>query len=83
MEILLVDKQETSYMKSVTFSHEGQEYNALLFWDSCDGYDLRFQDEQGYEIDAPSWAIEWDDSQQYGAESLEYTLDSLTDEVNA
>ena len=83
MEILLMDKQETSWMKLVIFSHEGQEYTALLSWDSYDGYDLRFQDKQGNEIPAPSWANEWDDSHQYGAESLEYTLDSLTDEVSA
>jgi hypothetical protein len=76
MEIKGVSKEETAYDKEITISYEGQEYQVVLHWDKWDGYDLRF-----INSDTPEWAIRWEDSQQYGAESLEYTLDGLTDEV--
>jgi hypothetical protein len=76
MEIKGVSKEETAYDKEMTISYEGQEYQVVLHWDKWDGYDLRF-----INSDTPEWVSEWEDSQQYGGESLEYTLDGLTDEV--
>jgi hypothetical protein len=51
----------------------------LLHWDSYDGYELNFLD-GGTFIPNPEWASEWQENPQY-EESLECTLDGLTDEV--
>lgn len=75
-----VTKEETAWDKQITFEREGVEYSVLLHWDSYDGYDLNFLDDRRF-IPNPEWVNEWQDSQQYGAESLEYTLDCLTEKV--
>jgi hypothetical protein len=80
MEIKGVTKEETAYDKRITFEREGVEYSVLLHWDSYDGYELNFLDGRNF-TDAPDWVAEWEDSQQYGEESLEYILDSLSEEV--
>jgi hypothetical protein len=80
MEIKGVTKEQTAYDKRITFEREGVEYSVLLHWDSYDGYELHFLDGRNFIAD-PEWAVQWQDSQQYGEESLEYTLDSLTEEV--
>ena len=82
-----VTKEDTAYDKNITFEREGVEYSVLLHWDSYDGYDLQFLGDRKFIdapewakiIDAPEWASEWQDID--GAESLEYILDGLTDEV--
>jgi hypothetical protein len=51
-----------------------------LHWDTYDGYDLQFLDGKNYIAD-PDWVSEWQEDEQSGAESLEYILDGLTDEV--
>jgi 2,4-dienoyl-CoA reductase-like NADH-dependent reductase (Old Yellow Enzyme family) len=51
-----------------------------LRWDSYDGYDLQFLDGRKFIAD-PEWVSEWQEDEQSGAESLEYILDGLTDEV--
>jgi hypothetical protein len=76
IEIKGITKEETAYDKEITFTYEGEEYAVRLHWDKWDGYDLTFND-----IEEPEWVSKWHDSQQYGEESLEYTLDGLTDEV--
>jgi len=75
-----ITKEDTAYDKRITFEREGVEYSVLLHWDSYDGYDLQFLDGRKF-ISDPEWASEWQDSQQYGEESLEYTLDSMTEDV--
>ena len=75
-----VTKEDTAWDKYITFEREGVEYSVLLHWDSYDGYDLNFLDGRNF-IPDPEWTSEWQDAQLYGAESLEYTLDGLTDEV--
>lgn len=80
MEIKGVTKEETAYDKRITFEREGVEYSVLLHWDSYDGYELNFLDGRTF-IPDPDWASDWQDSQQYGQESLEYTLDGLTDQI--
>ena len=72
-----ITKEDTAYDKNITFEREGVEYSVLLHWDAYDGYDLQFLDGKNYIAD-PEWASEWQDT---GAESLEYILDGLTDEV--
>jgi hypothetical protein len=72
-----VTKEDTAYDKRITFEREGVEHSVLLHWDAYDGYDLQFLDGKNF-IPDPEWASEWQDT---GAESLEYILDGLTDEV--
>jgi hypothetical protein len=76
IEIKGVTKEEVAFDKYIQFTYEGESYSVLLHWDKWDGYDLTF-----IEVAEPKWVSEWEDSQQYGGESLEYTLDGLTDEV--
>ena len=75
-----ITKEETAWDKRITFEREGVEYSVLLHWDSYEGYNLNFLDGKSF-IPNPEWVGEWQDSQQYGAESLEYTLDGLTEET--
>ena len=75
IEIKTSSKENTAWDKRITFTHEGETYEVLLHWDNNDGYSLYFFDQV-----SPDWADEWEDNQQYGAESLEYVLDSLTEE---
>jgi len=72
-----ITKEDTAYDKRITFEREGVEYSVLLHWDAYDGYDLQFLDGKNF-ISDPEWASEWQDTD---AESLEYILDGLTDEV--
>jgi hypothetical protein len=75
-----VTKEDTAYDKRITFEREGVEHSVLLHWDAYDGYDLQFLDGRKFIAD-PDWVSEWQEDEQGGAESLEYILDGLTDEV--
>jgi len=75
-----VTKEDTAYDKRITFEREGVEHSVLLHWDAYDGYDLQFLDGKKY-IPDPEWVDEWREAEQNGAESIEYILDGLTDEV--
>ena len=79
MEIKSVTKEETSYDKWIRFEYQGQEYSVLLHWDKWDGFDLTFTelDFTRKWIDAPDWAITWDENNE---DSLGYTLEQLSDE---
>ena len=79
MKINSVTKEETSYDKWIRFEYQGQEYSVLLHWDKWDGFDLTFTelDFTRKWIDAPDWAITWDESNE---DSLGYTLEQLSDE---
>jgi hypothetical protein len=68
-----VSKEEVSYVKEMTITYDGQQYEVLLRWDKWDGYELDF-----INSDDPAWAVEWEDNNE---ESLAFTLDGLTDEV--
>jgi hypothetical protein len=73
-----VTKQDTGWTKEITLEREGETYLATLYWSSSDGYDLVFKNKTNQ---TPKWVNDWEDSQQYGGESLEYTLDCLTEDV--
>jgi hypothetical protein len=73
-----ITKEDTGWTKEITFEREGKTYLATLYWSNSDGYDLVFKNKTNQ---TPKWVEEWEDSQQYGEESLEYTLDCLTEEV--
>ena len=78
--IKVVTKEDTAYDKRIIFEREGVEHSVLLHWDTYGGYDLQFLDGKNYIAD-PDWVSEWQEAEQSGAESLEYILDGLTDEV--
>ena len=67
-------KEITGWTKEIRLERDGETYLASLYWSNADGYDLVFRTNP-----IPKWVGEWQDSQQYGAESLEYTLDCLTE----
>jgi hypothetical protein len=79
IEIKTATTENTAWDRRITFTRERQTYSVLLHWDAYEGYELQFLDGRKF-IPAPDWANNWDDSQQYGIESLEYTLDSLAEE---
>ena len=80
MKVNSVTKEETSYDKWIVFEYEGEEYSVLLHWERGDGFDVTFTEvgETHNWIDAPDWAIIWDENNE---DSLGYTLDKLTDEA--
>lgn len=80
IEVQSASKEETAFDKRITFERDGVEYSVLLHWDAYDGYDLKFLDGRNF-IPAPSWVTEWEESQQFGAESFEYFIDSLSEDV--
>jgi len=72
-----ITKEDTGWTKEITLEREGETYLVTLYWSSSDGYDLVFNNLISY----PDWVNEWQDAQLYGEESLEYTLDSMTEDV--
>jgi len=80
IEIKGMTKEETAYDKYVQFTYQGEDYSVLLHWDKWDGFDITFTDTVNtrHWIDAPDWAITWD---EINDDSLSYTLDQLSDEV--
>jgi hypothetical protein len=75
-----VSKEDTAFDKRITFERDGVEYSVLLHWDAYDGYDLKFLGGRAF-IPKPDWVTEWEESQQFGADSFEYFLDSLSEEA--
>jgi hypothetical protein len=71
-----ISKEDTGWTKEITLEREGKTYLATLYWSSTDGYDLVFKTNP-----TPKWVEEWEINYQGGEDSLEYTLDCLTDEV--
>lgn len=71
-------KEDTGWTKEITFEREGETYLATLYWSREDGYDLVFKSKTNR---TPDWVFDWQDRQQHGEESLEYTLDCLTEDV--
>ena len=75
MKVYALDYELTGFRKTLEIEHEGKIYYADLIYDSNDGYDLSFRDQNKNAIEMPEWAVEWEDKQQYGLDSLEYKLD--------
>lgn len=67
----------TGWKKKVTITFDNKDYKATLYWDEHDGYELVFP----HQNTKPEWAIEWEDKQQYGGNSLEYTLDCIIEDM--
>jgi hypothetical protein len=68
-----VTKEETAYTKSMTLTHEGEQYEVLLHWNNWDGYEIDF-----IGSNEPEWAINWEENNE---QSLAFVLDDLTEEV--
>lgn len=80
IEINNITKEETAYDKYIQFTYEGDVYSVLLHWDKWDGFDITFTEVGNSRnwIDAPDWAITWDENNE---DSLGYTLECLSDEA--
>jgi hypothetical protein len=76
LKISGVSKVEKSYEKQITFTRGEETYYAALYWESNDGFELVFVNSRGEGVDTPEWAINWEEEE---IESLEFTLDDLTD----
>ena len=75
-----VSEEITGWKRYISFTYEGNQYEAALYWDS-EGYELIFISENGITYkgfyDAPKWAEEWDES-DHNSMYLNYYLDDLT-----
>jgi len=66
---------ETGWKRVINFTHEGNEYEVLLFWDEFQGYELIWRSENGEFISkTPEWAVNWDENAHEGM-TLEWYLD--------
>lgn len=75
MKVNCTSKEIQSFVKELEIEHEGEIYRATITYDTYSGYELAFYDKEGKGTSWPEWALEWEDKQQYGGDSLEYQLD--------
>jgi hypothetical protein len=65
-DVIVLSEGVTGWERRLLITHEDMSYNATLFWDNHDGYELIFRD-----IDYPEWAQDYDlmelDNQTWGA----------------
>jgi len=75
MKVTLKDNEINSYVLTVKVEVEGKEYIADLSYNTYDGYEVTFLDDNGRRVDYPQWAIDYENNSQ-GADSLGYWLES-------
>jgi len=75
MKVTLKDNEINSYVLTVKVEVEGKEYIADLSYDTYDGYEVIFLDDNGRRVTYPQWAIDYENNLQ-GADSLGYWLES-------
>jgi hypothetical protein len=75
MKVTLKDNEINSYVLTVKVEVEGKEYIADLSYNTYDGYEVTFLDDNGRKIAYPQWAIDYENNSQ-GADSLGYWLES-------
>jgi len=74
--------EETGWKRVINFTHEGNEYEVLLFWDEFQGYELIWRSENDLFISTtPLWAQFWNEELHEGM-SLEWYLDAQSEGVN-
>jgi hypothetical protein len=79
MKIKCVDKEITSYIKSIEIEVEGEVYRADLTFDNYGGYTLQFISNEGKLIESPQWAQDYEQQIKPGQwRSLEYDLDDAS-----
>ena len=76
MKVTLRDKEIMSYVLSVNIEAEGKEYTADIAYDTYDGYEVSFLDEQHKRITSPEWAKKYEE-ENYEGDSLGYWLESM------
>jgi hypothetical protein len=76
MKVNLVIKTVFSWVKHLKIEVEGVIYNARLYWDTHDGFDLSFYDSEGKPIVWPKWAEDYDN----GYRDILSDLDRMSDE---
>jgi hypothetical protein len=75
MKVELVIKQTFSWVKHLKIEVEGVTYNARLYWDTHEGFDLSFYDSEGKPIVWPKWAEDYDNAMR----DLHSDLDSMSE----
>ena len=75
MKVTLKDNEINSYVLTVKVEVEGKEYIADLSYNTYDGYEVTFLDDNGRRVAYPQWAIDYENNSQ-GADSLGYWLES-------
>jgi hypothetical protein len=75
MKVTLKNNEINSYVLTVRVEVEGKEYIADLSYNTYDGYEVTFLDDNGRKIAYPQWAIDYENNSQ-GADSLGYWLES-------
>ncbi len=73
MKVTLKDNEINSYVLTVKVEVEGKEYIADLSYNTYDGYEVTFLDNNGRKISYPQWAIDYENK---GEDSLGYWLES-------
>lgn len=72
IEVSLGGKEERQWVKFITLSYEGKEYELELAWDDIYGYNLSTEEGE----DLPEEIVKLTERPEF-----EYILDSLTEEV--
>lgn len=79
MKAIIEEKEITGYNLRITIEKEGEEYNAYVYWDNYDGYDVRFVGKNWLErIPTPEWVAELVEELD---QPLGYTLELLAEET--
>ena len=79
MKVKCIDKEITSYIKSIEIEVEGETHRADLTFDNYGGYTLQFISNEGKLIDSPQWALDYEKQIELGHwRSLEYDLDEAS-----
>lgn len=73
MKVRLNDYEIHNYVLAIRVEVEGEVYPVDLSYDSYDGYDLTFLNDQGQKIPYPEWATKME---QESDDSLGYILET-------
>jgi hypothetical protein len=75
MKVTLRDKEIMSYALLVNIEVEGEQYTAEIAYDTHNGYEVSFLDEQHKRITSPEWANKYEEESV--GDSLGYWLESM------
>jgi hypothetical protein len=76
MKVVLRDKEVMRYVLSVNIEVEGEQYIAEIAYDTHNGYEVSFLDEQHKRIASPEWVNKYEED-NYEGDSLGYWLESM------
>jgi hypothetical protein len=75
MKVTLRDKEIMSYALLVNIEVEGEQHTAEIAYDTHNGYEVSFLDEQHKRITSPEWANKYEEESV--GDSLGYWLESM------